>query len=466
MSSTHHFTVPAHIFREYDIRGVIGVDLSDEFAYTLGLAFGQSIQSGGIGPIVVGYDCRPTSLGYAKALIAGLRHVGRDVVDVGMVPTPVLYWSIRHLHGVGGIQITGSHNPADNNGFKMCVGDQPMPASTIQELRQTCDEFSKQGVVRASTEGTLRQLEVLESYIREITAEVKPRLGARKIRVVADAGNGVGALSGVPVLKALGVDVVEMFCDPDGTFPNHHPDPTLPENIQALADAVRKHSADFGIGWDGDGDRIVVLDETGKAFAGDLLLLVMGRAVLAEKPGATIIADVKCSQVLFDDLTKRGARVVMSKSGHSSIKSMLKELKADLAGELSGHICFGDRFYGFDCACYDTARFVEMVSKLKGPVSSLLSDVPEMHSTAEERFESRDDQKFEVVKKAVEKFAQFPCELIDGVRVRLPHGWILVRASNTQPVLVSRVEADTQARLGEYKELLAKTLAEIEAELR
>lgn len=453
--------VPSHIFREYDIRGVIGDDLSEAFARALGQAYSLALPKDARAPIVVGYDCRPTSTLYAAALIQGLRESGRDVVSIGMVPTPVMYWTIRHLSLSGGIQITGSHNPSDNNGFKMCVGNAPMPAATIQELRELCERAVKGEIPLADLEGTLHSFDALSVYTREVIGNVRPHIGSRKLTVVADAGNGVAGILGIPVLKGLGVNVIEMFCDPDGTFPNHHPDPTLPENILSLADAVRRHQADCGIGWDGDGDRIVVLDERGEAFPGDHLLMVMGRALLAKKPGATVIADVKCSQVLFDDLSGRGARMVMSKSGHSSIKEKLKELNADLAGELSGHICYGDRFHGFDCAVYDTARFLEILSNTSAPCSGLLSDIPTMYSTQEDRFECPDDRKFDIVRRAIARFSQYECSLIDGVRARLPHGWILLRASNTQPVLVSRVEADSVEHLNEYKAFLSRVLAEV-----
>jgi phosphomannomutase/phosphoglucomutase len=457
-------TVPPHIFREYDIRGVIGTDLSEEMAYALGKAYGFSVAAAPGSPIVVGYDCRPTSRLYAQSLVRGLRESGRDVVKIGMVPTPVVYWAINRLKAAGGIQVTGSHNPADNNGFKMCIGNEPMPAATIQALRPLCDRALAGDLPQTQQPGSETSFDALTPYIEEIVDNVRPHLGQRKLKVVVDAGNGVAGILGVPVLKALGMDVVEIFCEPDGTFPNHHPDPTLPENVESLAGEIKKHGADFGIGWDGDGDRIVVLDENGRAFPGDFLLLALGRALLASKPGATIVADVKCSQVLFDDLAKRGARVVMCKSGHSSIKQKLKELKADIAGELSGHICYGDRFHGFDCAVYDTARFVEIMSNTTGPCSSLMNGIPELFSTKEDRFDCPDDRKFEVVARAVKRFSGHDCSLIDGIRVTMPDGWILLRASNTQPVLVSRVEANTPATLEQYKTMLSETLRAIDAE--
>jgi len=414
---------------------------------------------------VVGYDCRPTSKSYSEYLVRGINAQGFNVVSIGMVPTSAVYWSIQHVGADGGIQITGSHNPADNNGFKICVGNDPMPAALIQKLKDYCEKFEKEGSISKNELGITENFDALPYYIDEIVEQIKPNIGSKRCRVVVDAGNGVAGLLGVPVLKKIGVDVIELFCEPDGTFPNHHPDPTLPENIEILSAEISKHKADCGIGWDGDGDRIVVLDETGAPFAGDHLLLVLGRALLEKSPGATIIGDVKCSQVFFDDLRARGANVVMSKSGHSSIKARLKELKADLSGELSGHICYGDRFYGFDCAVYDTARFIEILSNLNDVCSTLRVNIPVMYSTKEERFDSTDSLKFKVVDKVREHFSSYNCNLLDGVRVSLPNGWILLRASNTQPVLVSRVEADSKERLAEYSEMLSKALLNVHKEL-
>lgn len=451
------------IFREYDIRGTVGTELSEDFARLLGRAYGTLAQEHGHNRIGVGHDCRLSSPGYAQALAEGLADAGLDVVLTGMGPTPQLYYAVFANDLGGGIQVTGSHNPPDMNGFKILLGKQTLSGSQIQDLKVRCERVAQS--TPSGKRGSISTLEVRDAYIRSIIENSKPHMGSRKLKVVVDAGNGVGGLVGPAVLRALGVDVIELFCEPDGRFPNHHPDPTELKNIKDLIAAVKHHRADFGIGWDGDADRIGVVDERGEPVFGDMLLLIYGRAILAEKPGATIIGDVKCSSQLFDDLNARGARAIMWKTGHSLIKSKLKETSGDLAGEMSGHIFFKHRYFGFDDALYSSARLVEIMSKHTGPLSTLLAGLKPMLSTPEMRVDCPEAIKFKIATAAQEAFKEFKVDTIDGVRVTFEKGWGLVRASNTQPVLVMRFEAESADLLESYKKTVIDRIEMIKSAL-
>lgn len=451
------------IFREYDIRGTVDKELNEEFARLLGRAYATLAKEHGQNRIGIGHDCRLSSPGYAQALAEGLADGGIDAVLTGMGPTPQLYYSVFANDLGGGIQVTGSHNPPDMNGFKILIGKQTLSGPQIQDLKARCERVL--GEAPTGTRGTISKLEVRQSYINSIIDNSKAHIGSRKLKVVVDAGNGVGGLVGPDVLRALGVEVVELFCEPDGRFPNHHPDPTELKNIKDLIAAVKSHKADFGIGWDGDADRIGVVDERGEAVFGDMLLLIYGRAILAEKPGATIIGDVKCSSQLFDDLSARGANAIMWKTGHSLIKSKLKETNGDLAGEMSGHIFFKHRYYGFDDALYSSARLVEIMSHHSGPLSSLLSGLKPMLSTPEMRVDCPEAIKFKIASAAQDAFKEFKVDTIDGVRVTFDKGWGLVRASNTQPVLVMRFEAESAELLENYKKTVIERIESIKASL-
>jgi phosphomannomutase/phosphoglucomutase len=451
------------IFREYDIRGTVDKELSEGFARLLGRAYATLAKENGQNRIGIGHDCRLSSPGYAQALAEGLADGGIDVVLTGMGPTPQLYYAVFANDLGGGIQVTGSHNPPDMNGFKILLGKQTLSGPQIQDLKLRCERVL--GETPANKRGTISSLEVRPSYIKSIIDNSKSHMGPRKLKVVVDAGNGVGGLVGPDVLRALGVEVIELFCDPDGRFPNHHPDPTELKNIKDLVAAVKSHKADFGIGWDGDADRIGVVDERGEPVFGDMLLLIYGRAILAEKPGATIIGDVKCSSQLFDDLNARGANAIMWKTGHSLIKSKLKETNGDLAGEMSGHIFFKHRYYGFDDALYSSARLVEIMSHHTGPLSSLLSGLKPMLSTPEMRVDCPEAIKFKIASAAQAAFKEFKVETIDGVRVTFDKGWGLVRASNTQPVLVMRFEAESAELLESYKNTVIERIETIKASL-
>lgn len=452
------------IFREYDIRGTVDKDLSEEFAFQLGRAYGELAREKGKDNIAIGFDCRLSSEPYAKALARGVADSGRKVIISGMGPTPQVYYAIYSRNLGGGIQVTGSHNPPDMNGFKICLGTNALCGAEIQDLRARMERLIKSDAGAAG--GAIIESPIRSEYIQALIDNSKPHMGARKLKVVVDGGNGVGGMVGPQVLRALGVDVSELYCEPDGRFPNHHPDPTVPENLEQLIKTVKDKRADFGIGWDGDADRIGVVDENGGIIFGDLLLLIYARQVLKEVPGATIIADVKCSSRLFDDLRGRGARVLMWKTGHSLIKGKLKELKGELGGEMSGHICFSHRYYGFDDALYCSARLVEIASKMQGPFSGLLSDVPAMVATPEIRVDCPEEIKFKISERAKEAFKEFEVSTIDGVRISFPEGWGLVRASNTQPVLVMRFEASTPAKLEEYQRLVSQRIDKIKRELQ
>lgn len=451
-----------HIFREYDIRGTVGKDLTEDFAELLGRAYGELARETNHNEIAIGWDCRLSSEGLANRLAKGINSQGVDVTLLGMGPTSVVYWSLFKCGLNGGIQVTGSHNPADMNGFKICLGKSTLSGAEIQDLYKRAERLKDQDKFDFKP-GTTSRREILNDYIQDLISICKPYMGPRKLKVVVDAGNGVGGMVGVPALKGLGIDVIELYTEPDGTFPNHHPDPTVLKNNLDLIKAVKENKADFGIGWDGDADRIGVVDEKGEIIFGDMLLAIYARDLLKKKPNATVIADVKCSARLFADVQKNGGTAVMWKTGHSLVKAKLKELKADLAGEMSGHIFFGDRFYGFDCALNCSCRLVEIMSNTKEQLSEILADLPEAVSTPEIRLDCTEETKFRIVEEAIVSFKEYSTTNIDGVRINFDKGWGLVRASNTQPVLVMRFEAENQSLLDEYQDIVKKVLKEIQA---
>lgn len=448
------------VFREYDIRGMVGSDLSPDFAYLLGRAYATLAKENGKNNIAVGHDCRESSPHYAQALQKGISDEGIDTVFSGMGPTPQLYFTIFSKNMGGGIQVTGSHNPSDMNGFKICLGTGTLAGPQIQDLKTRMQHLSA-AAPSAPGKGKISEINIRPEYVANLIQNSKPHIGPRKLKVVVDAGNGVGGMVGPETLRGLGVEVIELFCEPDGRFPNHHPDPTVLENLEHLIAAVKKNQADFGIGWDGDADRIGVVDERGQVIFGDMLLLIYAREILKSEPGATIIGDVKCSHVLFDDLKKRGANAIMWKTGHSLIKNKLKETHGALGGEMSGHIFFKHRYFGYDDALYASQRLVEIMSHHNGPCSSLIADLPKRVSTPEIRVDCPDEIKFKVVEKAQKAFTEYNVDLTDGARISFGDGWGLVRASNTQPVLVMRFEAPTEAKLKQYQDLVVGRIEEI-----
>jgi phosphomannomutase/phosphoglucomutase len=440
--------VPKSIFRQYDVRGLVGTELTPEFAHALGRAYGTlAWQRLGRAPVIaVGRDNRPSGTDLAKALRAGIVATGATVLDVGMLPTPALYFAVLALKADGGIQVTGSHNPSEFNGFKMVLAGDSVHGDEIQDLWEiiTAERF-KSGAGKESADAS-----VLPGYRDAIIS--RHRL-ARPVNVVLDCGNGVGSLIGVSTLQGLGAQVTPLFCESDGTFPNHHPDPTVPANLRDLQDAVRRTGAELGIALDGDADRIGAVDEHGRILYGDQLLVLFGRdAVRRFGAGIPVIFDVKCSEVLRQALTDAGASPLMWKTGHSLIKAKMKETHAPLAGEMSGHMFFGGDYFGYDDALFAAARLLEIVSAGPRGLSPLLADLPETVTTPEIRVDCPDDVKFGVVERAAAYFAgRYPVNTIDGVRMTFPNGWGLVRSSNTQPILVLRFEATDAESLARYR---------------
>ena len=389
---------------------------------------------------------------------------GVDAVLTGMGPTPQLYYSIFADNRGGGIQVTGSHNPSDMNGFKICLGTSTLSGAEIQDLKSRMTTLESKAP--RGSRGTLTENLIQKRYIDELIKNSKGMMGARKLKVVVDAGNGVGGLVGPEVLRQLGVEVVELYCNPDGRFPNHHPDPTELKNLTDLIKTVKDTKADFGIGWDGDADRIGVVDEKGQVIFGDMLLLIYARELLKTVKSPTVIADVKCSSLLFDTLNRAGAKAIMWKTGHSLIKGKLKETGGELAGEMSGHIFFKHRYFGFDDALYSSSRLVEIMSHHKGTISSLLADLPKMVSTPEIRVDCPEEVKFKIPLKAQTAFQDYKVDTTDGVRISFENGWGLIRASNTQPVLVMRFEANNQANLEKYRSIVLERLDGIRREIQ
>jgi len=439
--------IDAGIFRQYDIRGIVGHDLTIEAAGGIGRAYAAHLATiGATGAVAVGRDNRPSGAALRDALVAGLTSSGVDVVDIGIVPTPLLYWSLHHLPVVGGIQITGSHNPPEYNGFKLCVGKESLHGAGIQGLLR----HIRGGTFPAGS-GTVRHEALIERYIDDVVARVG-RL-SRPLSVVIDAGNGAGALVAESLFTRLGVNGEYLFCESDGTFPNHHPDPTVVENLHDLIAAVRARGADLGIAFDGDADRIGVVDGEGRIIWGDHILILYARDVIARTgKGQPIIFDVKCSQALPDAVAAAGGVPVMWKTGHSLIKDKMKELHAPVAGEMSGHMFFSEGFYGHDDALYGAARLLRIVADSGRSIAELLSDVPHFHVTPEIRVDCGDDRKFALVEAAARHFtATHDVIDVDGVRVLYGDGWGLIRASNTQPILVTRYEARTPERLAQIR---------------
>lgn len=448
-------TLSPHIFRKYDIRGVVDEDLTVSVVRDVGRALGTRCARGGGKSFGIGRDCRTHSPKLRDALAEGLSDAGLQVVDVGMVPTPLLYFAVFHLDLDGGVQITGSHNPPEFNGLKMMMGKGTLHGDEIQELK----EAILSGDLDKNPGGSVREEDILTPYLDYVADNIN--LGERKLTVVADAGNGVGGIVAEPLLERLGMDVHTLFIEPDGTFPNHHPDPADEHNLEDLIAKVAETGADLGVAYDGDGDRIGVVDNKGNIIAGDRLMIILSRALLKEEPGATIVGEVKCSQTMYDDIAAHGGNGIMWKVGHSLIKSKMKESGALLAGEMSGHIFFKHRYFGFDDALYTTARLIELMTHDDTPLSEQLADVPVTYATPEVRLDVPDAIKFDVANWIAADLAKDNEVVdIDGVRVIYADGWGLVRASNTQPALVVRTEAQSPERRDEIADFLKAKIAQ------
>ncbi len=453
----------AQIFREYDVRGLVDTDLTDAVVENLGRGLATMVKRAGGTTIVVGRDARISGPRFNEAFIKGAISTGMHVVDVGIVPTPIVYFAANTLPVDGLAMITGSHNPAEYNGFKMGVGKTTFYGETIQALRKMIEagDFEK-----SDRKGEVTYFDAITPYLHFVLSTVK-RAPNKKMKVVVDAGNGVGGIVAVPLLEKLGYDVVPLFCEPDGRFPNHHADPTIAKNLELCIAKVKETKADLGIAFDGDADRIGVVDGDGEILWGDKLMILLSRAVLKEVPGASIVGEVKCSFTMYDDIAKHGGKPIMWKAGHSLIKAKMKETHAALAGEMSGHIFYKHRFFGFDDAPYTAARLLEILSHETQTLAQLLSDVPVTYSSPELRFDTVEEKKFALVQRCTEKLKAKGLELItvDGVRAVWPDGWGLIRASNTTPILVVRYEAKSEARLAEIQALIDGTIYEAKKEL-
>ena len=447
----------SHIFRQYDIRGIVGEDLDAEVTEAVGRAFGSRVRldSSSRSPTVaVGYDNRSTSPALAKGLIAGIRSAGVDVLDIGTVPTPVLYWSEVTLGADAGVQITGSHNPPEWNGIKMTHGGSSLYGDAIQDLLRSINESDF-----TSGSGGYERVTVLDRYVDDIAGRFNLE---RPMRVAVDCGNGTGSILAVRLLEAIGVEVTPLFCESDPTFPNHHPDPTVDDNLIDLIRSVESGNHDLGVAFDGDADRIGAIDDQGQIIRGDILLLLFGLDLLKKRgPGQKLIFDVKCSQVLPELFEKAGGEPIMWQTGHSLIKNKMRETGALLAGELSGHIMIADDYLGFDDALYDACRLIEIISRSGRTLSEMVSDFPEYRSTPEIRIDVTEDQKWTVVSEALVYFKEkYDVISVDGVRILFGDGWALLRASNTQPVIVARFEAQSESRLIEIRTEIAEWLTQ------
>jgi len=429
------------IFREYDIRGIVDKDLTPESVRLLGRGIGTTFRRAGSQQAALGRDCRLSSPDFADYLSEGLLSTGCDVIDLGTIPTPLLYFSIYQKHYPAGVMITGSHNPPEYNGFKMMIGEDTLYGPHIQDIYTL---IQKRDFVNDPT-GKREYTTINQEYHDYVTGDIRLE---KHLKVVVDAGNGTGGEVAVPIFKQLGCDVIPLYCEMDGNFPHHHPDPTLPEALEDLIRTVTETKADLGIAYDGDSDRIGVIDDLGQIIWGDRLMILLARDILPRYPGAPVISEVKASQQLYTEIEKLGGRPIMWKTGHSLIKKKIKEENAVLAGEMSGHIFFADRFFGFDDAIYSSARVLEILSRSNLTLSQMLADLPPTYSTPEIRIYASDEVKFTIVDRVKSRLKEkYPIIDIDGVRAITPHGWALVRASNTQGALVLRFEADTPEEL-------------------
>ena len=433
-----------HIFRKYDIRGIVGTELSSELMEKIGFAFGR-LHPRQVPQIVIGRDNRPSSDYLTEGLIAGLIDAGARVLDLGTVPTPVVYWAEKTMEADAGIQVTGSHNPSEWNGVKMSSLGKPFYGKDIQNLLKILEEKRGEGRV-----GQRLAVDVIDDYIRDVSGRFSLE---KPLKVVLDCGNGVGSLVGVEILETIGADVVPIHCVSDGTFPNHHPDPTVDENLEDLIDTVKSEEADLGIGFACDADRIGAVDGEGNIVRGDLLILLMGLDMLSQKGHGKMIFDVKCSQIVKDEFTKKGGEAIMWKTGHSLIKNKMAEENADLAGEMSGHIFFADGYLGFDDALYSAARLLDVVARADKSFAQIANQYKVYQSTPEIRIEIPETRKKEIMDAAAEHIGRlYKVVDIDGVRILFEGGWGLLRASNTQPVLVARFEAENSDQLNKIRQ--------------
>ena len=443
------------IFRQYDIRGIVDQDLTQESVEILGKAIGTYFRQNDRRHVAVGMDCRLSSPAFSASLSKGLMSTGCDVTELGTVPTPLLYFAIFYKKMEAGVMITGSHNPPEYNGFKMMSGEETLYGPDIQDIYR----IVASGAFIQEETGSKKSYDIVPEYSDYVVENIHLD---KRLKIVVDAGNGTGGVVAVPIFKKLGCDVIDLFCEMDGHFPNHHPDPTLPEALEALIAKVAESGADAGIAYDGDADRIGVIDDKGNIIWGDQLMILFARDLLPSYPGAPVISEVKASKVLYEEIERLGGRPIMWKTGHSLIKKKIKQEKALIAGEMSGHIFFADRFFGFDDAIYSSARLLEILSRSDKKLSAMLADLPRTYHTPEIRVYASEAVKFKIVDAVKEELAKkYPIVDIDGVRATFPDGWGLVRASNTQEVLVLRFEANTEQSLQAIRKEIEKTVEDV-----
>lgn len=435
-----------NIFRQYDIRGVVGRDLDDHTMDQISRAFATMALRQGSKEVLVGYDNRISSPQFRDTVINALQESGLNVTNLGMVVTPIFYFASRHLDIPAGIMITASHNSGEYNGCKLLLGESTIFGEQIQEIRRMVEE----GRFATAPRGTLQKVDVTQAYQDNIKNLIK--MGPKRIKLVVDCGNGTASLFAPQVFRSLGCEVVELYCESDPSFPNHHPDPVNPDNMVDLVNTVEQYGADLGIGIDGDGDRLGVVDSFGNMIWGDLLMILFWREILPCHPGLPCIVEVKCSQSLIDEIIKLGGEPLIYKTGHSLIKAKMKETGAIFTGEMSGHMFFADEYYGFDDALYAGARLLALLSNSELNITEMLADINTYFATPEIRVASSDEEKFQIVEKVKVHFrGKYPINEIDGARVIFPHGWALVRASNTGPELIVRCEGKTPQHLEEIK---------------
>lgn len=450
------------IFRQYDIRGIFGKDLTEETVFLIAKAVGSYLTRRGLRRIVIGRDARLSSPQLRDWMVKGLVSCGMEIMDIGTVPTPVTYFAIYHFDMEGGVMITGSHNPPEYNGFKILAGKETLYGDQIQQLYEI---IQKEDFVEGR--GKVEEKNVIPTYQDFLVKNVKQQ---RPLKIVLDGGNGTGCWVAKDIFARLGNEVIPLYCEMDGRFPNHHPDPTIPENLKDMIEIVKKEGADLGIAYDGDADRIGVVDEKGRILFGDQILMILMRDVLESNPGAKIISDVKASKFLFEEIKRLGGVPIMWKTGHSLIKKKMKEEGALLAGEMSGHMFFADRYYGFDDAIYASVRLVEYLSKSGKKLSEIFDELPKAYSTPEIRFEFTEEGKFMLVEEIkrilLQRYPDYEVVDIDGIRINYPDGWALARPSNTQPVIVLRFEAQTQEALERIKKEFEEIIEEAKQRLQ
>ena len=448
--------IKANIFRQYDIRGVVDQDLTAEAAYRIARAVATQAAAKNWNKILVGMDNRKSSPRLRETVIKGLLDSGCEVLDLGVVVTPIFYFAARHLDIKAGLMITASHNPPEYNGFKILLGESTISGAEIQALRL----LAESGEFAAGTGGSVTPVDVVNDYMAMIKEKIQ--LGPKKIKLAVDCGNGTASLFAPRLFRELGCSVVELYCESDPDFPHHHPDPVKVENCQDLIRVVQEEEADLGIGLDGDGDRLGVVDRQGNIIWGDMLMILFWREILPQHPASECIVEVKCSQSLIDEINRLGGKPLIYKTGHSLIKAKMRECGAVFTGEMSGHLFFADEYYGFDDALYAAARLLRILSCSEQNITDLLADVPQYYATPEIRVKSSDEEKFDVVEKVREHFrSRYRIIDVDGARILFPDGWGLVRASNTGPELIVRCEGRTPEGLERIKSELFGFLRQI-----